>query len=60
VIDGRWFTVIFLFLLPAVLVAVTIWRFSSNPLAIMAEFAAMIAGAFYLLSYTDAFTAGGS
>lgn len=53
--DGRWFTVLFLFLLPAALIAVTVEWFSSNPVAILAEIAAMIVGGLYLLTYTESF-----
>jgi hypothetical protein len=54
-IDGRWFTVIFLLILPAAMIAVSMLWFGSNPIAIFSAFAAMIAGAFYLLTYTDSF-----
>ncbi|HXW66385.1 MAG TPA: hypothetical protein VEL82_00650 [Thermoplasmata archaeon] len=53
--DGRWFTVLALFVLPVVAIAATVVWFSSNPLAIFAAIAAMIAGALYLLSYTESF-----
>jgi hypothetical protein len=56
--DGRWFTVIVLIVLPAVLVGVTVEWFAANPLALLAEFGAIIAGSLYLLTYTDAFAAG--
>ncbi|MCI4372823.1 MAG: hypothetical protein L3K02_04175 [Thermoplasmata archaeon] len=55
--DGRWFTVVFLEILPIILIAVTIWKFASNPLAIFSLLAAMVAGGFYLLSYTSSFGA---
>ncbi|MCI4365533.1 MAG: hypothetical protein L3K10_05680 [Thermoplasmata archaeon] len=55
--DGRLFTVVFLLLLPAVLIGVTVVRFASNPLAIFVLLAMMVAGAFYLLSYTATFAA---
>jgi hypothetical protein len=51
--DGRWFTVIVLFVLPAVAIAATIVWFSSNPVAIFAAFAAMIVGAFYVMTYPE-------
>jgi hypothetical protein len=54
--DGRWFTVIVLLIAPAVAIAASVLWFSSNPIAIFAAFAAMIAGAFYLLTYTDSFS----
>jgi hypothetical protein len=54
--DGRTFTVLFLLVLPAALIGVTIWKFSSNPLSIFLLIAAMVAGAFYLVSYNSSFT----
>jgi hypothetical protein len=53
--DGRWFTVLFLELLPLVLIGVTVEFFSLNPLAIFVCLAVMIVGGFYLLSYTSSF-----
>lgn len=53
--DGRHYTVLFLLLLPAVLIGLTVWMFASNPLAIFSLMAVMIVGAFYLLSYTPSF-----
>jgi hypothetical protein len=53
--DGRWFTVIVLLIVPAVGIAATVVWFASNPVAIFTAFAAMIAGAFYLLTYTESF-----
>ncbi len=53
--DGRWFTVVFLEILPVLLIAVTIWKFASNPLSIFCLLGAMVAGGFYLLSYTSSF-----
>jgi hypothetical protein len=55
--DGRWFTVVFLEILPIALIGVTVWRFASNPLAIFVLLAAMVAGAFYLLTYSSSFIA---
>ena len=54
--DGRWFTVIALLIAPAVAIAATVAWFASNPVAIFTAFAAMIAGAFYLLTYTESFS----
>jgi hypothetical protein len=56
--DGRVLTLLLTYALPAVLIAVTIWRFSANPLAILALILTMIGGSVYLLTYTDSF--GGS
>jgi|HubBroStandDraft_1064217.scaffolds.fasta_scaffold356508_2 hypothetical protein len=53
--DGRWFTVIFLEILPLVLIGVTIEFFALNPLSIFILLALMIVGGFYLLSYTSSF-----
>jgi hypothetical protein len=53
--DGRFFTVLVLLILPAVLIGVTMVEFHSNPVAILGLIAVMIAGAFYLLSYTESF-----
>jgi hypothetical protein len=53
--DGRLFTVVALEILPLVLIGVTIWKFASNPLSIFLLLGAMIAGGFYLLSYTSSF-----
>jgi hypothetical protein len=55
--DGRWFTVLFLEILPLVLIGVTVWLFASNPLSIFILLALMIVGGFYLLSYTSSFGA---
>jgi hypothetical protein len=53
--DGRWFTVVLLEILPIILIGVTIWKFSANPLSIFGLLAAMVAGGFYLLTYTTSF-----
>jgi hypothetical protein len=53
--DGRWFTVLFLFVVPAALMGVTVVWFAANPVAILAEIAAMIVGGLYLLTYTESF-----
>ncbi|MGD0257191.1 MAG: hypothetical protein ABSB90_04850 [Thermoplasmata archaeon] len=53
--DGRLFTVVFLEILPLVLIAVTVWKFAANPLPIFLLLGAMVAGGFYLLSYTSSF-----
>jgi hypothetical protein len=55
--DGRWITVIAFELLPLILIGVTVWKFSSNPLSIFVLLAAMVAGGFYLLTYTSSFGA---
>lgn len=53
--DGRWFTLVMLFFVPIVLLAVTVVWFASNPIAILAEIAAMIVGTLYLLTYKESF-----
>ncbi len=53
--DGRLFTILALFVLPAALLGVTIGWFSSNPVAIFVLIAVMIVGAFYLLTYRESF-----
>ena len=53
--DGRLFTVIAFLVVPAILIGVTVGIFSSNPIAIMALIAVMIAGGFYLLTYRETF-----
>jgi hypothetical protein len=53
--DGRIITLLLTFLLPAVLIAVTVWQFASNPIAILVLLMVMIAGALYLLTYTETF-----
>jgi len=53
--DGRWVTFLLLIALPAALIGVTIEVFSSNPVSIFTCLAVMLVGAFYLLTYTEAF-----
>ncbi len=55
--DGRAVVLLLTELLPAVLIGVTIWRFSSNPLALLGLLAVMVTGALYLLTYTESFGA---
>jgi hypothetical protein len=55
--DGRLVTVLVAFLAPAALIALTVIRFSSNPIALIGEFVVMIAGGLYLLTYSDTFGA---
>jgi len=54
--DGKLVTGIGLLAVPAVLLAVTVAVFSSNPVSIFVLLAAMIAGAFYLLTYRETFS----
>jgi hypothetical protein len=53
--DGRWVTVLVAFLLPAVLIGVTDVYFALNPIAILGLISVMVAGAMYLLTYSEAF-----
>ncbi|HXQ94281.1 MAG TPA: hypothetical protein VN864_03820 [Thermoplasmata archaeon] len=53
--DGRIITLLLTFALPAILIGVTIWKFASNPIAILALVLIMVGGAVYLLTYTDSF-----
>jgi hypothetical protein len=54
--DGKLVTGIGLLAVPAVLLGVTVAFFSSNPVSIFVLIAAMIAGAFYLLTYRETFS----
>ena len=53
--DGRVATLLLTELLPAGLIGVTIWRFASNPLAMLTLIGVMVVGGLYLLTYTDSF-----
>jgi hypothetical protein len=53
--DGRMFTVLLFFVVPAALLAVDVVIFSSNPIAVFACFAVMLIGALYLMSYRESF-----
>ena len=55
--DGRLLTILVTFLLPAVLIGVTIWQFASNPIAILVLVMVIIGGALWLLTYSDSFGA---
>jgi len=54
-VDGRFLTVLFGIVLPAVGIGVTIVYFSMNPVSLFALFAAMVAGSVYLLTYKETF-----
>ena len=54
-LDGRWVTVLLLMVAPAVAIGATVAWFSSNPIVILVAIAAMILGAFYLLTYPETF-----
>jgi hypothetical protein len=53
--DSRLIIGLLVLALPAVLIAVTIWKFASNPLSLLVLLAVMILGSVYLLSYTESF-----
>jgi hypothetical protein len=53
--DGRFYTVLLLLVLPAVLIGVTVVEFHSNPVSILGLLAVMVVGVFYLVSYTESF-----
>jgi len=53
--DGRALTLLVAELVPAALIGVTIWRFASNPVALVVLLGVMVVGGLYLLSYTDTF-----
>ena len=51
--DGRVVAALLTLGLPALLIGVTIWQFSSNPLAVLGLLTVMIAGILYLLTFKD-------
>jgi len=53
--DGKLVTGVGLIALPAALIGVTVAWFSSNPVSIFAMMALMLVGAFYLMTYREAF-----
>ena len=53
--DGRVAVLLLAELLPAILIGVTIWQFSSNPLALLGLIGLMVTGALYLLTYPESF-----
>ncbi|MCI4321503.1 MAG: hypothetical protein L3K18_00505 [Thermoplasmata archaeon] len=53
--DGRLLTVALTIVLPAILLAVTVWQFASNPLSILFLVLVMIGGSLYLLTYPESF-----
>lgn len=55
--DGRILTILVTFLLPAVLIGVTVWQFSSNPVSILLLVMVIVGGALYLLTYSESFGA---
>ena len=53
--DGRIVTVFLTLLVPGALIALTVWQFASNPLAILFLVLVMLGGAIYLLTYPESF-----
>jgi hypothetical protein len=53
--DGRLLTVLLLLVVPAALIGLTVLEFNSNPVAVFGLIALMVAGGFYLLTYTESF-----
>lgn len=53
--DGRIYVVALTLVLPAVLIAVTVAWYSTNPVSMLVLFSVMLLGSLYLLSYSDAF-----
>jgi hypothetical protein len=53
--DSRIIAALATIVVPAALIGVTIWGFSSNPLSILFLLTVMMVGSIYLLSYTEAF-----
>lgn len=53
--DGRLFSALVLLVLPVALLGLTVLEFHSNPIAILGLLAVMIAGSFYLLTYSETF-----
>jgi hypothetical protein len=49
--DGRIVAGAWTIALPAALIGVTIWKFASNPIALIACMLVMVLGALYLVSY---------
>jgi hypothetical protein len=52
---GRLLVVLLTFVLPAILMGVTIVWFASNPVSIFVLFGVIIAGGLYLLTYSENF-----
>jgi hypothetical protein len=54
-VDGRIYVVALALVLPAILIAVTVAWYSTNPISILVLMAVMLLGGFYLLSYKETF-----
>jgi hypothetical protein len=55
-VDGRYIVVALALVLPAILMAITVAWFSTNPISMLILFSVMLLGCLYLLSYSDAFS----
>lgn len=55
--DSRVLTALLTIALPVVLMGITIWKFASNPLAMLGLISVMVVGGFYLLTYRESFGA---
>jgi hypothetical protein len=53
--DSRILAGLAMIALPAVLIGVTIWRFGSNPISILALLTIVLVGSVYQLSYVESF-----
>ena len=53
--NGRLVAGLLTLALPVGLIAVTVWKFASNPLSILGLLVVMIAGILYQLTYRDNF-----
>ena len=53
--DGRLVAGLVTMGLPAALIGVTIWQFSSNPISILGLLAILLVGGMYQLSYAESF-----
>ena len=58
--DGRFVVVGLTIVLPAVLMAMTVVWYSTNPISMLVLFSVMLLGALYLLSYADTYTSNPS
>jgi hypothetical protein len=54
--NGRWYTVLLLWVVPAVGIGASVAWFNANPIAIMVCLSAILLGALYLLTYTERFS----
>jgi hypothetical protein len=55
-VDGRFIVVGLTLVLPAILMAVTVGWYSTNPISMLILFSVMLLGCLYLLTYSEAFS----